>query len=365
MSGSRELIIIVDDNLANLQAGKDALSDTYKVLTIASASKLLEMVGRFSPALILLDVEMPEMNGYDAIKILKTQPETKNIPVIFLTGMTDAASEITGLDLGAVDYIVKPFSAPLLHKRIELHLLLEAQRRKLLDYANNLESMVETKTKTVLKLQNKILQAMSELVEGRDDVTGNHIERTIHCLNILLNEVKITEKYRVQVESWDVGLILRSSQLHDIGKIGISDSILKKPAKLTDDEFEAMKQHVDIGVRFIEKLDDGEADINFLRYAKMFAEFHHEKWNGTGYPKGLAGADIPLLGRLMAIADVYEALTSVRPYKRAFSHKEASKIIVESSGTHFDPELVKLFENVADRFQTSPKADSDLPEGGK
>jgi putative two-component system response regulator len=354
MASNRELIIIVDDNLANLQVGKDALSSTYRVLTIASAPKMLEMVGCFPPALILLDVDMPEMSGYDAIKILKSRAETRDIPIIFLTGMTDAASEITGLDLGAVDYIVKPFSPPLLHKRIELHLLLESQRRTLLDYNNNLQGMVEAKTKTVVKLQNKILQAMSELVEGRDSVTGNHIERTIHCLTILLNAVKNSEMYIEQVKSWNIELLLRSSQLHDIGKIGISDSILKKPGKLTEDEFNVMKEHVAIGVGFIEKLDDGEDDSNFLRYARIFAEYHHEKWNGSGYPKGLAGEDIPLLGRLMAIADVYEALTSVRPYKKAFSHEEAVRIILESGGTHFDPALITLFEQSADQFQGSP-----------
>jgi putative two-component system response regulator len=326
------------------------------------------MVGRFAPALILLDVDMPEMSGYDAIKILKSRAETRDIPVIFLTGMTDAASEITGLDLGAVDYIVKPFSPPLLHKRIELHLLLESQRRTLIDYNlqlesqrqtlleynNNLQGIVETKTKTVLKLQNKIIQAMSELVEGRDRVTGNHIERTIHSLNILLHAVKNSEMYMEQVKTWNIELLLRSSQLHDIGKIGICDSILKKPGKLSQDEFSAMQEHVAIGVGFIEKLDDGEDDSNFLRYARIFAEYHHEKWNGSGYPKGLAGEDIPLLGRIMAIADVYEALTSVRPYKKAFSHEESVRIILESGGTHFDPGLITLFEQTADQLQGSP-----------
>jgi putative two-component system response regulator len=363
MANNRELIIIVDDNIANLQVGKDALSGTYRVLTIASAPKMLEMVDRFPPALILLDVDMPEMSGYDAIKILKSREETRDIPVIFLTGMSDAASEITGLDLGAVDYIVKPFSPPLLHKRIELHLLLKSQRRELLDYNNNLQFMVEAKTKTVVKLQNKILQAMSELVEGRDNVTGNHIERTLHCLDILLNAVKKSKIYDKYVETWDIELLLRSSQLHDIGKIGISDSILKKPGKLTEDEFSAMKEHVAIGVGFIEKLDDGEDDSNFLRHARIFAEYHHEKWNGSGYPKGLTGEDIPLLGRLMAIADVYEALTSVRPYKKAFPHDEAVRIILESGGTHFDPALITLFEQVAEQFQGSPEVASQHQGG--
>ena len=354
MDSSRKLIIIVDDNLANLQAGKDALSDNYRVLTIASGAKMLEMVGRFTPALILLDVDMPEMNGYDVIKVLKSRPETRDIPVIFLTGMSDAASEITGLDLGAVDYIAKPFSPPLLNKRIELHLLVESQRCALLDYNTRLQDMVAVKTKSVLKLQNKLLQAMSELGEGRDDVTGNHIARTQHCLDVLFNAMKESGMYAEQMEEWDIELLLRSSQLHDIGKIAISDSILKKPGKLTEDEFNAMKEHVVMGVRFIEKLDDGEDDSHFLQYARIFAEYHHEKWNGTGYPKGLAGEAIPLLGRLMAMADVYEALTSLRPYKKAFSHEEAMRIVLENRGTHFDPALVDLFARAADQLQTLP-----------
>ncbi|MDR3299479.1 MAG: response regulator [Candidatus Accumulibacter sp.] len=397
---SRELIIIVDDNLVNLQDGKDALSDRYKVLTFNSAATMLRSIDRFSPALILLDVDMPEMGGYEAIKVLKNRAETKDVPVIFLTGMSDAKSEMTGLELGAVDYITKPFSPPLLKKRVELHLLFEANKRALierndilqdiataksktigvmqnkllqttaeliekrelseqvvLEYNDNLQDMETARSRAVGRLQNKLLQVMAELIERRDNVIGSHhIARTLHCLKVMLEAMKESKMYDEDVKTWNFSLLLRSSQLHDIGNIGISDNILKKPGKLTNDEFEAMKEHVDIGVGLIKRLDDGDGGEdggNFLRYARIFAEYHHEKWDGSGYPKGLAGKKIPLLGRVMAIADVYEVLTSERPYKQAFTHEEAVRIILEGKGKHFDPELVTLFEQVADRLRVS------------
>jgi putative two-component system response regulator len=350
MPAPRQLIMIVDDNLANLSVGKSVLSGSYTVLTVSSAAKMLELLKRYAPELILLDVDMPEMSGYEALKILKNQPATCETPVIFLTAMTDAASELEGLSLGAVDYITKPFSPSLLQKRVEMHLLLESQKRKLQEYNTNLKAMVEAKTHSVLKLQNKLLSGMAELVEGRDSITGSHIERTQRALNILLTAIIADGLWPEQSLQWDVPLLLQSSQLHDVGKIAISDAILKKPGKLTPEEFETMKGHVASGVSFIERLEDDEEDSRFLQYAKTFAAFHHEKWDGSGYPKGLAGEAIPLLGRSMAIADVYDALTADRPYKVGFSHEKSFGIIMDGCGSHFDPALIKLFERESARF---------------
>ncbi|MDR2259783.1 MAG: response regulator [Azoarcus sp.] len=344
----RKLIMLVDDSLANLMVGKTALSNSYRVLTVASARKMFEMLSSYVPELILLDVDMPEMNGYEAIKILKGSPDTSDIPVIFLTAMNDDKSELMGLSLGAVDYIAKPFSAALLKKRVELHLLMESQRKTLQDYNDNLQKMVAEKTQTVLKLQNKVLRAMAELVEGRDTDTGNHIGRTQQCLRVLLTALMEEDLYRDQTAGWDLELLLQSSQLHDVGKIAILDSILKKPGKLTDEEFREMKNHVAFGVSFIERLEEDEEDSLFLQHAKTFARYHHEKWDGTGYPGGIAGMEIPLLGRLMAIVDVYEALTSVRPYKNAFDHWTSVDIIRQGKGKHFDPMLVELFEKCSE-----------------
>jgi putative two-component system response regulator len=351
MEHPRRLIMLVDDNRTNLLAGKTALANDYAVLTVPSARKMLETLEWSKPELILLDVDMPEMNGFEAIEILKSHPETRDIPVIFLTAMGESASELGGLKLGAVDYITNPCSAPELLKRIEMHLLLRDRERALQDYNDNLQAMVAEKTKSVLRLQNKLLAAMAELIEGRDTTTGDHIVNTRRYLGILLNAAIETGIEAEQSSGWDVELLLQSCQLHDIGKISIHDGILKKPGKLTPEEFEEMKRHVLFGLGFIEKLEDGEEDILFLQYAKTLIAFHHEKWDGSGYPYGLSGENIPLLGRMMAIADVYDALTSMRPYKKAFSHEEAVRIIVEGRGTHFDPQLTGLFERAAESFR--------------
>jgi putative two-component system response regulator len=318
---------------------------------------MLEELEWRRPAIILLDVDMPGMSGFEAIKILKERPEIRDIPVIFLTAMSESADELEGLQLGAVDYITKPFSPALLRQRIGLHLLLENQKHELQKYNNNLQTMVEIKTKTILKLQNKILTAMTEMVEGRDGVTGDHIANTQRYLKILLHTTIEAGLWSDQSSQWELDLLVQSSQLHDIGKIAIRDSILKKPGKLTAEEFTEMKQHVVIGVGFIERLEDDKEDSSFLRYAKVFAAFHHEKWDGSGYPYGLSGENIPLLGRMMAIADVYDALTSERPYKKAFSHDEAARIVIEGKGAHFDPGLVHLFEQTAERFRQAPLTD--------
>ena len=358
MENEKKLIILVDDNPANLRIGKNVLSEKFAVATAPSAEKMFGLLENNIPAMILLDVDMPEMNGYEAIKILKSKPQTQEIPVIFVTGRTESNDELEGLSLGAIDYITKPFQPSLLLKRIEVHLLVEAQKNKLekqaeeLQYFNdNLQKLVEEKTENVINLQNALLKTMAELVECRDDITGGHIERTQKGIKILLVEIEKDGLYREEAKDWNVDLLLQSSQLHDVGKISIDDSILKKPGKLTDEEFEAMKKHASFGEKIIEKIEMLAKENDFLDYAKIFAASHHEKWDGTGYPKGLKGDDIPLLGRIMSIADVYDALTSVRPYKKAFSHEEAVRIIAESSGKQFDPSLVEVFIQTADQFR--------------
>jgi putative two-component system response regulator len=357
MEGEKALIIMVDDNPANLRIGKNILAEKYTVATAPSAEKMFGLLENNKPVMILLDIDMPEMDGYEAIKILKSNPETKDIPVIFLTARTESDAELTGLNLGAIDYITKPIQPPLLLKRIEVHLLVAAQRRTLelqaaeLKYFNdNLQKMVEEKTRGVLDLQNALLKTMAELVEYRDDITGKHIEQTQLGVRILLEEIVRSGIYPEETKEWDIDLLVQSCQLHDVGKIYISDSILRKPGKLTKEEFEDMKIHTHIGKQIVEKVEMLAKESSFLKYAKVFAAHHHEKWDGTGYPYGLKGEEIPLLGRIMAIADVYDALISVRPYKKAFTHEEAVKIIIEGSGTQFDPQLVEIFLRVEKHF---------------
>jgi len=357
MSGPRYKIILVDDNLANLTIGRNLLKTFYEVYPAPSATKLFEILENITADLILLDIEMPGMDGYEAMKRLKSDPRHKDIPVIFVTAKSDEASEMKGFDFGAVDYVSKPFSGPLLLKRIENQLLIEQQKKELLanqaelkDYAENLEVKVHEKTAEVFNLQNAVLATVADLVEFRDERTGGHIARTQLFLKALIEEALREGVYSDIISKWDMDFFLPSAQLHDVGKIGISDTILNKPGRLTPEEFETMKTHVEIGVEAIEKIMSQTKEHAFLDHAVLIAGTHHEKWDGTGYPLGLSGNNIPIEGRLMAIADVYDALISVRPYKKAFTHEEACKIIEEGAGTHFDPEIVKVFTNVEDEF---------------
>ena len=352
MDTKRKTLFFVDDDATNLAVGRNALNEHYSVLVLNSGQRLLNALEKKIPDLILLDVEMPEMNGYEVIKIIKTNAETAHIPVIFLTAKNDNESEFKGLSLGAIDYITKPFSPSLLLKRIEVHLLVESQKQELLYFNANLQQMVETKTKTVVELQNAVLKTMAELVEFRDNVTGGHIERTQKYLRILLEASQEQGVYKEETASWDLELVWQSAQLHDVGKIAIRDDILKKPGKLTPEEFEEVKTHPVFGEKIIVKIGENTTDKTFLEYARIFALTHHEKWNGTGYPSGLKEKEIPLQGRMLAIVDVYDALVSERPYKKAFTHEEAVKIITEDSGKHFDPVLVDVFLSVADKFKS-------------
>ncbi|GHV51562.1 two-component system response regulator [Synergistales bacterium] len=352
------ILVLVDDNIANLKAGKSALPK-YDVITVPSAAKLFEVLERCIPNLILLDVDMPDMDGYETIKILKGNAKTAEIPVIFLTGKVDIANELEGLLLGAVDYITKPFLPELLNKRVEVHLTIQSQRRQLQkcgedlrNFNERLQEMVDEKTEDMKDLQNALLQTISDLVERRDCDTGGHIARTQRYLQILIAALMKQPKYREFIEeNWDVGLLILSSQLHDVGKIAIPDNILLKRARLTEEEFNEMKKHVTYGEEIIAHVMEICENNTFLRYANTFVKTHHEKWDGSGYPRGLKGEYIPLSGRLMAIVDVYDALVSQRPYKEPFTHEAAVEIMINSKGTHFDPALIDIFVKIADKFK--------------
>jgi len=351
MNTGRKTIFLVDDDMTNLTIGKKALAASYNVFTLNSGAVMFKMLGNLTPDLILLDVNMPGMDGYEAIKKLKADKKTAHIPVIFLTAFNNEEMELQGLSLGAIDYITKPFSAPLLLKRIEMHLLIETQKHELLFFNNNLAQMVGEKTKTVEELKNAILSTMAELVEYKDKITGVHILRTQLYIKALLDAMKNNNVYEDEVSGMDEVLILQSCQLHDVGKIAIRDSILLKPDDLTPEEFEEIKAHTTFGETVIQKLKEKTKDSDFAEYARIFAITHHERWDGKGYPNGLKGENIPLLGRMMAIADVYDALVTGRPYKNGFSHEKATQIILKGKGSHFDPVLTELFEKVNHEFK--------------
>ena len=351
MNADRKTIVLVDDDLTNLTIGSNTLEKHYNVITLNSGARLLKLLEKMIPDLILLDVDMPEMNGYETITRIKSNKKIGSIPVIFLTAKNDGESELEGLSLGAIDYIAKPFSPPLLLKRIEVHLLVESQKQELINFNDHLQEMVDEKTRTVVELQNAVLKTMAELVECRDDITGGHIERTQNYLRILINALLKDGLYSDELSTWDIELVLQSAQLHDLGKIAIDDIILRKPGKLTDEEFEKIKVHTIFGEKVIERIKKSTSQQAFLEQARILASTHHEKWDGSGYPNGLKGDKIPLQGRLMAIVDVYDALVSDRPYKRAFFHEQAVDIIRKDSGVHFDPALVDVFLGVSDEFK--------------
>jgi putative two-component system response regulator len=350
MGTDRKTIIIIDDDPTNLSLAAGALESQYDVLTLNSGPKLLNVLCKNIPDLIILDVMMPEMSGYEVIRALKSNEATAHVPVIFLSALNDVESELEGLSLGAVDFQSKPLSPFLLQKRVEIHLLLESQKNELIHFNNNLKEMVEAKTKAVAELQNAVLRTMAELVERRDGATGGHIERTQRYLSVMIYKMIDLGLYKEQVSAWDIDIVLRSALLHDVGKIQIKDAILLKPGKLTADEFSEIKKHALFGEKIIETIKQNTTEHAFLDYAMIFAATHHEKWDGTGYPHGLRGEEIPLLGRILAIVDVYDALISERPYKDARTKAEAIQIITESKGAHFEPALVDVFLSAVDEL---------------
>lgn len=353
----RQTIMLVDDNQVNLNMGKNMLKDFYEVYALPSAERLFKFLETVTPDLILLDVAMPNMNGFDIIKILKANAQYAGIPIIFVTAKTDEMNELEGLALGAVDYVAKPFSAAILLKRIENHLLIKTQQAELKRFNDNLIEMVKEKTEQIFRLQSSIISDIAEIVEFRDAYTGGHINRTQKYVQLLIEYLAESGIYSDEFLTWDdMGYIVSSTQLHDVGKVFINDAILNKPGKLTPDEFEVMKTHVVKGVEVIRKMKQKGEEQAFLKCAEIIACTHHEKWDGSGYPSGLRGQDIPLLGRLMAVADVYDALISVRPYKTPLTTDESANIIIKGSGTHFDPALVDVFVNLEKQFATVAKS---------
>ena len=343
-----KIIFVVDDKDTNLFEAKRALTDSYRVMTLPSAAKMFSLLEKVSPDLILLDIKMPEMDGIEALKILKENPEYSKIPVIFLTGMNDVETEVMGFQLGVVDFITKPFSAPVLLNRVKTHLDVDMLIREK-------TKELQIRTEQLENLQNSIIYVVADVVENRDQVTGGHIERTCSYIDILLNAMLEESVYVNEICNIDFESFIASARLHDVGKVSISDTILNKPGKLTFEEFEIMKTHAKEGEKIIDQIIAHSGNEVFLSNAKLFAGYHHERWDGKGYPYGLSGTDIPLQGRVMAFVDVYDALVSDRPYKKAFSHDEAVRIIMEGAGTQFDPVIAEVFYNVRDYFAKVPR----------
>ncbi|MCL2440715.1 MAG: response regulator [Treponema sp.] len=330
-------IFVVDDSDTNLSMAEAALENQYRVMTMPSAAKMFTLLEKVLPDLILLDIEMPEMDGFEALKKLKSINAFASLPVMFLTGRNDPDIEARGFEMGAVDFVTKPFSAPVLLNRMKTHL--------------DIDEIIRERTAQFNRLQNSIVSVLANIVENRDKRTGGHIERTSAYIKILIEEMRKRGVYTDEIEGWDVEKIISSARMHDLGKISITDIIVNKPGKLTEEEYEIMKTHAQEGERIIDEIIARTGEGEFLRNARLFAGCHHERWDGNGYPHRLRGEEIPLQGRIMAIVDVYDALVSERPYKRAFSAKEAVTIIMENAGTHYDPQIAEVFFEVKELFE--------------
>jgi putative two-component system response regulator len=339
------LILVVDDSPDSLELISSELMKYYEVHVATDGVRCLELARRVrQPDLILLDVMMPGMDGYEVCRRLKANPDTADIPILFLSGRTEAEDERIGLEIGAEDYLAKPVNEAVMLARVRAHLRLKAAADYLRDQNSFLEREVARRVRELSSVQDITIYAMATLAETRDNETGNHIRRTQNYVITLATKMAENPKYAVQLPRQDIELLYKSAPLHDIGKIGIPDRILLKPGRLTPEEFEIMKTHAAIGKDSIKAAEQlvGMPD-SFLRFAKEIAGSHHEKWDGSGYPEGLAGEAIPLSARLMALADVYDALISKRVYKEAFSHEVARNIIVQGRGTHFDPAVIDAF----------------------
>jgi putative two-component system response regulator len=308
---ARPLLLLVDDEATNLQVLRHILQEDYRLLFAKDGAKALEMAERERPDLILLDVMMPGMTGYEVCQALKVQAHLEAIPVIFVTALADVEDEAHGFAVGAVDYITKPVSPPIVRARVRTHL-----------------SLVRMDELRQTRLQ--IVQRLGMAAEYKDNETGLHVIRMSHFSKVLALAAGFSEAAAEE--------LLNAAPMHDVGKIGIPDAVLRKPGKLDEQEWAVMRQHVEIGAQII-----GEHPSGLLRTAQRIALTHHEKWDGSGYPNGLSGEDIPLEGRIVAIADVFDALTSVRPYKAAWSVEDAVRLLQEESARHFDPQLVELF----------------------
>ena len=334
----RKIIFVVDDCDTNLASAEDCLEDFYEVITLPSGSRLFEMLTKMRPHLILLDIDMPEMDGFEALHLLKTNKEYSPIPVVFLTGSGDVHMESKGFESGAVDFISKPFVAPVLLNRIKTHI--------------DVSELIKERTAKLEKAHRNLILILADMVENRDKSTGGHIERTREYIRVLILEMISQGVYIDELNTWDLDMMCICAILHDVGKIGVSDNILNKSGKLSDSEYGDMKAHTLNGASIINKVIERTGEDDFLHNAKLFAEYHHENWDGSGYPHSLAGEDIPLPGRIMAVADVYDALISERPYKSAMTDDEAAEIILAEAGKRFDPNIIQVFSTIRDKFKT-------------
>ncbi len=365
---AKPTVLVVDDTPDNLTLMSDLLMDRYRVRVANSGERALKIAASDDvPDLILLDIMMPGMDGYEVCQRLKAEAATRDIPVIFLTAKVTVEDEERGLELGAVDYITKPISPPIVLARVATQLALKGAADFLRDKNVYLESEVRQRTAELSAIQDVTIMAMASLAETRDSDTGNHIRRTQYYVQALAEKLRTHPRFASALDDKTIETLFKSAPLHDIGKVGIPDRILLKPGRFEPHEFEIMKTHTTLGRDAIQRAEDQLGmRVDFLHMAKEIAYGHQEKWDGSGYPLGLAGDAIPVSARLMAVADVYDALISRRVYKDGMPHEKAVRIITEGRGNHFDPDIVDVFLQIQDAIvaiaQRFADTDADLQE---
>jgi len=349
-------ILLVDDNTTNLQLLHETLDGLgYRLLIAKNGKTALAIAQKANPSLILLDIMMPEMDGYEVCRRLKSDEKTDRIPVIFITALVEEEDEAKGLALGAVDYLSKPFNPELVRARVRIHLELK-------QYQDHLEQLVRERTRRLELTQAVTIESLATLAEYRDPETGGHIKRTQNYVKVLAKQLKEHPRFRDELNDEVIELLYMSAPLHDLGKIAVPDHILQKAGKLTDEEFEEMKKHTNYGHDALWITEQKLGEDSFLRHAREIAYTHQEKWDGSGYPTGLKGDEIPISGRLMALADVYDALISKRVYKPPFPHEKAVQIIVEGKGRHFDADVVDAFVELENTFRNIALSFADHDE---
>ncbi|KOO16204.1 chemotaxis protein CheY [Vibrio xuii] len=327
----KPVVLVVDDIPDNIHTLSGVLSDDYRIKAATNGAKAIQIANsKPQPHLILLDIMMPEMDGYEVCSQLKSNPMTADIPIIFVTAKAEVVDEQKGFEMGAVDYITKPISPPIVQARVKTHIALYDQNL-------SLANQVRERTAQLESSRLEVIQRLGRAAEYKDNETGMHVIRMSHYSKILAQQLDVSERW--------IELVFQASPMHDIGKIGIPDAVLRKPGKLDKDEWEVMQTHVQIGADII---DNGDSLL--LQMAQEIALYHHEKWDGSGYPHGLKGEEIPLSARIVAIADVFDALTSERPYKKAWPTEKAVSLLEEEAGSHFDPNLVPIFINQLDQL---------------
>lgn len=372
---TQSIILIVDDEPANLAVLSTLLRPSYTVRACKSGPQALEAAARDPrPDLILLDVMMPGMDGFAVLEQLRTQDSTAEIPVIFVTALDAELDEEQGLRRGAVDYITKPIKPAVVLSRVQVHIEVKQARDRLKSHNAWLEAEVKRRMGENLLIQDVSLAAMAQLAETRDTDLGNHIARTQAYVQTLARHLQQLQAHADTLDETNLQRIVKAAPLHDIGKIGIPDHILLKPGKLTPEEWTIMQSHCLIGATAIDRaitstlahssqspLHDKPESLRFLEVAREIALYHHEKWDGSGYPFGLSGEAIPLSARLMALADVFDALTTARVYKKAWSVDEATALIREQRGRHFDPAVVDAYETEFPLFMRIQHQLADQP----